>query len=110
MTRRTSHEAVLRALDAALGSSLEQVKLNVVVVRGLNDSEVPDFVAMTERKNLSVRFIEFMPFTGECLDGSHASFHPHTADRQQMGTRQDGAVGRPIDHDLRALFQYRTRL
>ena len=59
------HDAVLRSLDAALQSSLRSVKLNVVVVKGLNDHEVPDFVAMTKDKNVSIRFIEFMPFTGK---------------------------------------------
>ncbi|KAF8215921.1 hypothetical protein K438DRAFT_1901684 [Mycena galopus ATCC 62051] len=62
MTRRRGLHAVLRTLDVAL-ESLPYVKLNVVVVKGLNDSEVLDFVAMTKDKPLSVRFIEFMPFT-----------------------------------------------
>ncbi len=59
------HDAVLRSLSTALDSSeLESVKLNVVVVKGLNDHEVLDFVEMTRDRRLSVRFIEFMPFTG----------------------------------------------
>lgn len=66
MTRRPGHEAVLRSLDLALNCpSLQSVKLNVVVIRGLNDSEVPQFLELTREKPLSVRFIEFMPFTGE---------------------------------------------
>ena len=65
MTRRMGHEAVLRSLDAALASSLRSVKLNVVVIKGLNDAEVLDFVEMTKDRALSVRFIEFMPFTGQ---------------------------------------------
>jgi len=65
MTRRMGHDAVLRSLDVALSHpGLQKVKLNVVVVRGLNDSEVLDFVALTKERPLSVRFIEFMPFTG----------------------------------------------
>jgi cyclic pyranopterin phosphate synthase len=36
----------------------------MVVIKGLNDSEVLDFVEMTKENDLSVRFIEFMPFTG----------------------------------------------
>ena len=65
MTRRNGHDAVLRSLDVALSHpGLKKVKLNVVVVRGLNDSEVLDFVALTKDRPLSVRFIEFMPFTG----------------------------------------------
>jgi cyclic pyranopterin phosphate synthase len=63
MTRRRGLHAVLRTLDVAL-DSLPYVKLNVVVVKGLNDSEVLDFVEMTKDRPISVRFIEFMPFTG----------------------------------------------
>ncbi|SJL06374.1 related to Molybdenum cofactor biosynthesis protein 1 [Armillaria ostoyae] len=69
MTRRRGHEAVLKALDVALASrALVSVKLNVVVVKGLNDSEVLDFIEMTKGQVLSVRFIEFMPFTGNAWD------------------------------------------
>ncbi|KAG0700682.1 hypothetical protein DFH29DRAFT_611680 [Suillus ampliporus] len=69
MTRRPGHDAVLRSLDVALRSpDLRSVKLNVVVVKDLNDSEVLDFVKLTADKNLSVRFIEFMPFTGNKWD------------------------------------------
>lgn len=65
MTRRRGHELVLKTLDEALHSeSLQSVKLNVVVIKGLNDSEIIDFVEMTKHTPLSVRFIEFMPFTG----------------------------------------------
>jgi len=69
MTRRPGHDAVLQSLDEALSSpNLKSVKLNVVVVKGLNDSEVLDFVELTKYKKLSVRFIEFMPFTGNKWD------------------------------------------
>jgi molybdenum cofactor biosynthesis enzyme MoaA len=66
MTRRPGHDSVLRTLDVALASSkLESLKLNVVVVKGLNDAEALDFVELTKDKPISVRFIEFMPFTGQ---------------------------------------------
>lgn len=64
ITRRRGHDAVLKALNVALASSLASVKINVVVIKDLNDSEVLDFVEMTKNENISVRFIEFMPFTG----------------------------------------------
>ncbi|CAK5280322.1 unnamed protein product [Mycena citricolor] len=67
MTRRRGLHAVLRSLDTAL-ELLPFVKLNVVVVKGLNDAEVLDFVAMTKDRPISVRFIEFMPFTGNKWD------------------------------------------
>lgn len=66
MTRRPGHEAVIRSLDIALKSPrLQSVKLNVVIIRDLNDMEILDFVRMTEDSPLSIRFIEFMPFTGK---------------------------------------------
>ncbi|KAF8445673.1 hypothetical protein L210DRAFT_3528154 [Boletus edulis BED1] len=69
MARRPGHGAVLRALDVALSCpGLQSVKLNVVVIKGLNDSEALDFVKLTKDKSLSVRFIEFMPFTGNKWD------------------------------------------
>lgn len=40
------------------------IKVNVVVMRGLNDDEVCDFVQLTESLPLDVRFIEYMPFDG----------------------------------------------
>jgi cyclic pyranopterin phosphate synthase len=38
--------------------------VNVVVVKGLNDQEINDFIAWTRHTPVDVRFIEFMPFTG----------------------------------------------
>ena len=71
MTRRRGHDAVLRSLDGALAApELRAVKLNTVVVKGLNDHEVSDFVEMTQHRALSVRFIEFMPFTGKRASSS----------------------------------------
>lgn len=68
MTRRRGHEAVLKTLNIALSlPSLKSVKLNVVVVKGLNDSEIIQFIQMTKDVPLSVRFIEFMPFTGQYI-------------------------------------------
>jgi molybdenum cofactor biosynthesis enzyme MoaA len=66
MTRRPGHAHVLRSLETAIASpGLKAVKLNVVVMKGLNDHEVMDFIELTRDKKISVRFIEFMPFTGE---------------------------------------------
>lgn len=70
ITRRRGHEAVLKALDVALSLSMESIKLNVVVIRGLNDREVLDFVKLTQDKPISVRFIEFMPFTGPYINNN----------------------------------------
>lgn len=65
MTKRRGLDAVLKTLNVALElPRLQTIKLNVVVVKGLNDPEVLDFVEMTKSNPISVRFIEFMPFNG----------------------------------------------
>jgi cyclic pyranopterin phosphate synthase len=54
----------LAGLDAALEAGLTPVKLNVVVTRGANEPEIPDFVALARERPVEVRFIERMPFAG----------------------------------------------
>ena len=52
---------VLTGTERALALNLTPVKVNVVLLRGINDDEIIDFVNLTRRRNLVVRFIEFMP-------------------------------------------------
>lgn len=51
---------VLRGIEKSLDKGLK-VKLNTVIIPGINDSEIMDFVKLTEDKPLDVRFIELMP-------------------------------------------------
>ena len=46
------------------------IKINAVLIKGVNDDELVDFVEYTKNKNISVRFIEFMPFDGNKWDVS----------------------------------------
>lgn len=59
---------VRAALDTALQLDLPSVKLNTVLVRGFNDDELCDFAELTRERRLDVRFIEFMPFSGNRWD------------------------------------------
>lgn len=63
ITRRQGHEKVLKAIDQVLDKGMG-LKVNVVVLPGANEHEVPDFVALTKDRDLSIRFIEPMPFDG----------------------------------------------
>ncbi|KAK4053562.1 hypothetical protein OIV83_001730 [Microbotryomycetes sp. JL201] len=64
MTRRRGFQAVLDSIETAM--SLKdaglRLKINVVVIRGVNDMEVADFVEMTRERDITVRMIEYMPF------------------------------------------------
>lgn len=64
MTRRKGHDRVLASINAAVELGFNPVKVNCVVMRGINDDEICDFVELTRKKPINVRFIEFMPFDG----------------------------------------------
>jgi cyclic pyranopterin phosphate synthase len=64
ISRRKGHSRVLKAIDNSLDVGFEPVKVNCVVMRGLNDDELCDFVQLTQMKPIDVRFIEYMPFDG----------------------------------------------
>jgi cyclic pyranopterin phosphate synthase len=52
---------VLRGIEKAREVGLKPVKLNVVVVKGINHDEVLDFAKLTLKEDIHIRFIEFMP-------------------------------------------------
>ncbi len=61
LTRRDELSAVLDGIDAALEAGLRPVKLNAVVIRGVNDDEVVDLARFGRTRGVTTRFIEFMP-------------------------------------------------
>ncbi|TRY55296.1 hypothetical protein DNTS_013454 [Danionella cerebrum] len=64
ITRRKSFHKAMEGIEKALAVGYNPVKVNCVIMRGLNEDELIDFVSLTERKPLHVRFIEYMPFNG----------------------------------------------
>lgn len=62
ITRREQFDTVWRNIELLLRENF-QVKVNVVVMKGLNENEIVDFVSWTKDAPVQVRFIEFMPFT-----------------------------------------------
>jgi len=60
LTRGGDLEAVLHGINASVQAGL-LVKLNVVLMKGINDGEIAEFVAMTQNPGVQVRFIELMP-------------------------------------------------
>lgn len=63
ITRRDSLHQLWNNIELLLQNDF-QVKLNVVVIKGFNDNEILDFIALTKTQKLQIRFIEFMPFDG----------------------------------------------
>lgn len=63
ITRRDGFDTVHANIQLALQRGL-RVKMNMVVMRGVNDDEILRFVELTREHDIHVRFIEFMPFAG----------------------------------------------
>ncbi|OII62440.1 cyclic pyranopterin phosphate synthase [Streptomyces sp. CC53] len=66
LTRRDRHHDVLEGLAAARDAGLTPVKVNSVLMPGLNDDEAPDLLAWAVAHDYELRFIEQMP-----LDAQH---------------------------------------
>jgi cyclic pyranopterin phosphate synthase len=66
LTRRDRHQDVLAGLAAAAAAGLTPVKVNAVLMRGLNDREAPDLLRFCLEHGYELRFIEQMP-----LDAQH---------------------------------------
>ncbi len=63
---------VLAGISMAEEVGLHPVKINTVVMRGVNEDEIEDFARLTVEKPYHVRFIELMPFNGS---GDHQSLY-----------------------------------
>jgi cyclic pyranopterin phosphate synthase len=68
LTRRQGFQAVMKSIDKVKemnrnGAGIK-LKVNCVVMRGLNDHQIIPFTEMTEHDDMEVRFIEYMPFGG----------------------------------------------
>jgi cyclic pyranopterin phosphate synthase len=74
ITRNGNLEEVLNGIQAALENDLRPVKLNVVLIPGVNDHEIEDFVNFARKKPVTVRFIERMPFTSGVANDSNEAY------------------------------------
>lgn len=61
MTRRNYYQRVIDGLTAAEEYGLIPLKINAVLIRGINDDEIVKFADLARRKPYVIRFIEFMP-------------------------------------------------
>ena len=64
ITRLGELATVLEGIDVAKDTGFDPIKINIVVMRGINDDEILDFAKMTYEDSWHIRFIELMPFKG----------------------------------------------
>lgn len=108
LTKKSQFDQVYKNIQ--LGVSLGfHIKINVVVMKGINEHEIIDFIELTKDQPLHVRFIEFMPFSGnhwssdkvvsykEMLQIVSAVYRFHPLEREKHDTAKsfaaDGHVG-----------------
>jgi cyclic pyranopterin phosphate synthase len=58
-------EDVMAGIQAAIENGFRPIKINSVIMRGFNDDEILDLASLAFSNDLTVRFIEFMPFDGK---------------------------------------------
>jgi len=63
LTRRDQFKLVYDNIQLLIRNGF-QVKVNVVVMKGMNDGEINNFIEWTKVTPIQIRFIEFMPFSG----------------------------------------------
>ncbi len=110
ITRGGDVQRVLAGIDAAVAAGFPPPKINMVVMRGVNDGEVADFARLTLDHPYTVRYIEYMPATreenwqrlsipaGEILDRLASAYELEPVEKGEMaGPSQDfrirGAAG-----------------
>jgi cyclic pyranopterin phosphate synthase len=103
-------ELVLEGVEKALDHGFPHVKINAVVMRGVNDDEVARFASLTLDRPLTVRFIEHMPLHGkncgpgltvpgeEILQKIQGRYRLASLEREDLGGparyfRMEGAIG-----------------
>lgn len=64
LTRRDGLQRVLDAIDLALELGIAPLKVNCVLMAGVNDDELLSFAELSRSRPIDVRFIEYMPFDG----------------------------------------------
>ncbi len=83
---------VIEGIVAAKREGLEPVKVNTVLIKGFNDSEIEDFIEFSQRFSVEVRFIELMPVGGKFF--SRENFIPVSRVRELLESR----YGKLIPH------------
>jgi cyclic pyranopterin phosphate synthase len=94
IARRGDLGKVLKGLEAAAEAGFHPIKLNMVLLKGMNDDEIGDFLRMSYDHELHVRFIEYMPI-GHADEGWRKHYLPLS--RVMEVAEQIGYRAKPID-------------
>ncbi|MGK7888067.1 MAG: GTP 3',8-cyclase MoaA [Leptolyngbyaceae cyanobacterium] len=103
-SRKSRWPDVWAGIQAAAAANFNPLKLNVVIIPGINDHEVLDLAALTLDREWHVRFIEFMPIGNDNLFGDRGWVESETL-RQQIRDRWGLADGVVVGSGPADIFQ-----
>jgi len=96
-------ETALKGIRKAVETGFSQIKVNAVVVRGVNENEIADMIDFSTEVGVQMRFIEFMPLCdGNSWSGSHVPVEEMLA----MPGVRERLVDIPAEHDGYAAARY----
>lgn len=107
LTRRDELEATLRGLDAAAAAGFEGTKLNVVVMRGVNDDELVAMLDFARERALEVRFIEYMD-VGGATRWDMSRVVPAGEILERVGRARGGVTPEDLERTAAPADRYRT--
>ena len=73
ITRFDALDGALAGINAALETGFDAIKVNAVLIGGVNDNEILELLELTRKHKINIRFIELMPI-GECADWAQSRF------------------------------------
>ncbi len=76
ITRGGDLAVVLRGIDAALAAGMQPVKLNMVIMKGINEHEIESMLDFAVERGADLRFIETMPIGTAGRDGTASHYYP----------------------------------
>ncbi len=101
ITKRNQFEKAFENIELLLQEGFK-VKLNVVLMKDFNEDEIIPFVQYTQDKNVSVRFIEFMPFDGNSWDKSKLVSYAEVLAQVKAHYAEDTLVSLPHEENFTA--------
>ena len=88
ITRRNEFERVYQNILLLIREGF-QVKINSVLIKDFNEDEIIDFIELTKKHPITIRFIEFMPFNGNKWDMSKLVSYAQVIDRAHAKYSQE---------------------
>jgi len=112
ITRRQGLKQVLQNLRLVLNMPFSSVKLNVVIMRNINHTEIGDFSEMSGNDPLTIRFIELMPFDVHQIwrTGRFYSTEKIVEDLKRLYPNLESADGSATEHHIYRIHGYKGKL